>query len=73
LDVAVSRYTDQVASKSPSTIRLGLEALRDVEDLPLREKLPLLSERLATCLGTDDAREGLTAFLGKREPRWTGR
>ncbi|HEX7670970.1 MAG TPA: enoyl-CoA hydratase-related protein [Polyangiaceae bacterium] len=73
LPAAVARYTAQVASKSPSTIRLGLEALRDVEDLSLREKLPILSERLAACLGTEDAREGLTAFLGKREPRWTGR
>jgi enoyl-CoA hydratase/carnithine racemase len=73
LDEAVARYTAQVASKSASTIRLGLEALRDVDGLSFREKLPLLSERLSTCLGTDDAREGLTAFLTKREPNWTGR
>ena len=73
LDAAVAGYTTQVASKSPSTIRLGLEALRDVDDLSLADKLPILSERLARCLGTEDAREGLTAFLQKRAPQWTGR
>jgi enoyl-CoA hydratase/carnithine racemase len=73
LDAAVAGYTTRVASKSPSTIRLGLEALRDVDELSLADKLPILSERLARCLGTEDAREGLTAFLQKRAPQWTGR
>ncbi len=73
LDAAVKHYTDMIASKSPSTVRLGLEAVRDSDGLTLGEKLPLLSERLGKCLATDDAREGLTAFLQKREPKWTGR
>jgi enoyl-CoA hydratase/carnithine racemase len=54
-------------------VRLGLEALRDTDGLTLKEKLPILAGRLATCLGTEDAREGLTAFLEKRPPKWTGR
>jgi len=73
LDSAVKSYTDSVASKSPLTVRLGLEALRDTDDLKLSEKLPVLSERLARCLSSEDAREGLTAFFEKRAPRWTGR
>jgi enoyl-CoA hydratase/carnithine racemase len=73
LDDAVRAYTKQIASKSPSTLRLGLEALRDVDELGLEEKLPLLAERLARCLGTEDAREGLMAFLEKRQPMWTGK
>jgi enoyl-CoA hydratase/carnithine racemase len=62
-----------VAAKSPSTLRLGLIALADTEELRLEEKLPILSERLGACLATEDAREGLMAFLEKREPNWTGR
>lgn len=72
LDAAVAEYTTMVATKSPSTMRLGLAALRDTEELGLDAKLPVLEQRLHQCLSTDDAREGLMAFLEKREPKWTG-
>jgi enoyl-CoA hydratase/carnithine racemase len=72
LDARVKALTDMIASKSPSTVKLGLRALADTEDLGLNEKLPVLQTRLGECLATDDAREGLTAFLQKREPKWTG-
>jgi enoyl-CoA hydratase/carnithine racemase len=73
LDQAVASYTSMIDGKSPSTVRLGLEALRDTDELGMAEKLPILSERLARCLGTDDAREGLMAFMERRAPKWTGR
>jgi enoyl-CoA hydratase/carnithine racemase len=73
LDAEVRRIATQIAAKSPSTIRLGLEALRDTEELSIDDKLPMLSARLGACLATDDAREGLMAFLEKREPKWSGR
>jgi len=73
LDAAVAAYTRQIASKSPSTLRLGLQALADVDALTMEQKLPLLGDRLVQCLSTDDAREGLMAFLKKRPPQWTGR
>lgn len=73
LDAAVAHYTSLVTSKSPKTIELGLRALRDSEGLRVEEQLPLLSQRLAEALGTEDAQEGLRAFLEKRSPRWVGR
>ena len=73
LDGAVKHITDQILSKSPITLRLGLEAFAAQDDLDLEAALPLLRERLAGCLATDDAREGLTAFLEKRPPKWTGK
>jgi len=73
LDEAVAGYTKLIASKSPSTVRLGLRALRDTDGLRIADKLPILSDALAKCLSTDDAREGLTAFLQKRPPSWSGR
>jgi enoyl-CoA hydratase/carnithine racemase len=73
LDAAVERIVDTIASKSPITVKLGLEAFAAQDDLELEKALPMLRERLGACLGTDDAREGLMAFLQKRKPVWTGK
>ena len=71
LDQAVQTIVDALAAKSQSTLTLGLEALVAHDELSLGDALPMLRDRLAACLATDDAREGLTAFLEKRAPRWT--
>ena len=73
LDSTVAEFTAQIASKSPITVKLGLEAIAAQDDVDLETALPLLRERLGACLATEDAREGLMAFLEKREPVWKGR
>jgi enoyl-CoA hydratase/carnithine racemase len=72
LDGAVKIYVDHILTKSPTAIRHGLQAFAAQDDLELEAAMPLLRERLAGVLATDDAREGLTAFLEKRPPKWTG-
>jgi enoyl-CoA hydratase/carnithine racemase len=62
-----------LAGRSPTAIRLGLRAFAAQDDLALQDALPLLRNALGEALGTDDAREGLTAFLQKRKPNWTGK
>jgi enoyl-CoA hydratase/carnithine racemase len=73
LDAEVKRLTDAIASKSPITVRLGLQATAAQEGLALETSLPMLRERLTQVLATDDCREGLSAFLERRPPRWTGK
>jgi enoyl-CoA hydratase/carnithine racemase len=72
-DAAVADWAGKLAAKSPLLMRLGKDALYAQQDLAFAEALEYLRGELATALSTDDAREGVTAFLQKREPRWTGR
>jgi enoyl-CoA hydratase/carnithine racemase len=70
LDEEVKAIATSIAAKSASTTRLGLRAFAAQDDLDLERALSLLRERLGECLATEDAREGLTAFIEKRPPRW---
>jgi len=73
LDARVEVLARGLLDKSPSTIRLGLRAIAAQDDMDLEAALPMLRAKLGECLATDDAREGLMAFLEKRAPKWSGR
>ncbi len=70
---AVTEWADRLASKSPVLMRFGKDAMRRQDGMRYDEALDYLQTQLSLALATDDAHEGLTAFLDKREPRWTGR
>ena len=54
-------------------MRMGLEAFYRVQDMELEPALQYLQGQLVAVLGTEDAREGLMAFLEKRAPQWKGK
>jgi enoyl-CoA hydratase/carnithine racemase len=73
LDVAVSDLAARLAAQSPTAMRMGLLAFHAHAEQDMATALPRLRDELYAILGTEDAREGLAAFLQKRQPRWTGR
>ncbi len=73
LEAAVDALCEKLAGKAPLAVRHGLAALADQDARTLADALPMLRDRLGALLGTDDAREGLMAFLEKRTPKWSGR
>ncbi len=73
LDSAVDEVVDGLAGKSPAALALGRDAFYTIHGLGLDAALDLLQVGLTSVSMTDDAREGVAAFLGKRSPEWTGR
>lgn len=66
-----SELAEQMAGYAPLTLRATKEALRRLK----AAQQQLLEDRdlIEMCYMSDDFREGLEAFLGKRRPDWKGR
>jgi enoyl-CoA hydratase/carnithine racemase len=73
LDAAVDELAATLASKSPAVMKLGREAFYGVWDMAATDALTHLHAMLTLTNQTEDAAEGIGAFLEKRPPRWTGR
>ncbi|WP_025897449.1 enoyl-CoA hydratase/isomerase family protein [Sneathiella glossodoripedis] len=70
LDETVDDLATELASLAPGTMQLGLAAYNRQEDLEFDQALPYLRQQLDHCLKSDDAKEGISAFLEKRQPEW---
>ena len=63
---------DQILELAPLAIRACLTAVTRGLDRSLEEGLELESNLFGGLFGTNDVREGTSAFLEKRKPRFTG-
>jgi enoyl-CoA hydratase len=73
LDAKVDEIIEKISSKSPAIIRLGRRAFYTMRDMEYEKALEYLSSVLAINTMAEDVAEGISAFLGKREPRWKGK
>lgn len=61
-----------LAAKAPRALALAKMAINEGIDLPLEEGIELEAELFGKAAGTNDMREGTSAFLEKRQPNWSG-
>ena len=73
LNEEITRILGILAEKSPVGMRMGKEAFYAMDTMNFEEALDYLSGKLTEIAATEDAKEGLTAFLEKRKPDFKGK
>jgi enoyl-CoA hydratase/carnithine racemase len=72
LDGEVLELAGRIASSSPLTLKIGKRAFYEQVDKEQERAYELMGEVMAQNAMTCDAQEGMSAFLEKRQPTWTG-
>ncbi len=72
LDAAVWQLADAICGKSPLAIAMGKALFYQQLDLGLEEAYARASETMTCNMDSEDAREGIDAFMTKRKPIWKG-
>lgn len=70
---AAARWAQLLASRAPLALAAIKRAMNDGLHLPIAEALSVEQREFAGLFGTEDAAEGISAFLQKRRPDWKGR
>jgi enoyl-CoA hydratase len=63
----------QIFANAPVAVKFSLEAVNNGLETTLAEGLSLEASLFGLCAGTEDKKEGTTAFLEKRKPQFQGR
>lgn len=64
---------EQVAGQSPLAVAAAKRLVDGARQRPVASNLPLEREAFVELAETEDLREGVNAFLDKREPQWRNR
>ena len=70
LEEETMSLANKLAEKSPLALQMGKEAFYGMADLEYSKALKYSKEAFAALCITDDAQEGVDAFLKKRKPVW---
>jgi enoyl-CoA hydratase/carnithine racemase len=70
LNLEVLKVAKKIASKSNLTIKIGKQAFYKQLEMPLKKAYGYTSKMMTLNMMAMDAKEGISAFLEKRKPKW---
>jgi enoyl-CoA hydratase/carnithine racemase len=73
LENEVIKLAKKISSKSNLTIKIGKKAFYKQLEMPIRKAYKYTSEIMTKNMMAYDAKEGISAFLEKRNPNWKNR
>jgi enoyl-CoA hydratase/carnithine racemase len=73
VDATLNALLERVLNGSPAAMRRGIYMLKKMESMPFEESISFAESQIALFASTEDAQEGIRAFVEKRQPKWVGR
>ena len=70
LEAATMELAAKIAHKSPLAVQIGKTGIYGMSEIPYHQALNYMDELFASLCATQDALEGIEAFLEKRDPVW---
>ena len=70
LNIEVLKIAKKIASKSNLTIKIGKQAFYKQLEMPLKKAYAYTSKMMTLNMSSYDAKEGISAFIEKRNPSW---
>lgn len=68
-----TRLASEIASKAPIAVRSAKQAIAAAQEIGLSDGIELERRLFYALFATEDKKEGMSAFLEKRKPNFTGR
>ncbi|SRR5258706_12048672 len=72
LDSAALDLAERIAANAPIASQATKELVRRSEEMAIEAGMRWQADLQAYCLGTDDAKEGISAYKEKRRPNFVG-
>ena len=69
----VMTLAGKIAKNAPLAVKYSAQAMKRGIEVPMEEAIKIENELFAKCFATQDQKEGMAAFLGKRKAEFQGK